>query len=445
MKSSLAKGLHKVAGKPMVNHVVDAVTRAGVDRVVVVVGYQAELMSGYLGDRTELVYQAEQLGTGHAVLQTRDVLSGTDADILVVACDVPLLTPEVLLSLIEHHQETSAAATLLSARVDDPSGYGRVVRDREGRFQQIIEQADIEVGDVEEIDEINSGICVVRASLLYEFLAQLETDNAQDKYYLIDIFSKLRQQGFDVRVVESPDAEAVMGVNDRAALARAGAVLRQRINHRLMLAGVSIIDPATTHIDAGVEIAPDTTIHPFTTLRGSTRIDGLCEIGPGSDIVDSKIGPETTVLRSTIEVSQIGARVKIGPYAHLRPGSQLADDVKVGNYAEIKNSSVGKGSKISHHSYIGDTDIGADVNMGAGVVTVNYDGYAKHRTVIEDGAFIGCNVNLVAPVRIEAGAYVAAGSTVTTDVPVGALGVARSHQRNIEGWVARWDRRHRER
>jgi bifunctional UDP-N-acetylglucosamine pyrophosphorylase/glucosamine-1-phosphate N-acetyltransferase len=333
----------------------------------------------------------------------------------------------------------------MSAEVDDPTGYGRVVRTEEGSFARIVEEADIDRAgdyDLEHVREVNTGICVVRSEVLFDFLAQLETDNAQGEYYLVDIFELMSAAGRRVEVYTTADTGAVMGVNDRAALAEAACKLRQRTNERLMLAGVTIVDPANTYIESTVKVGRDTVIHPGTVLSGQTVVGEGCEIGPGTDMEDSVVGAECSIVRSTVTSSSVGSNVSIGPYTHIRPDSELADEVRVGNYAKIKNSCVGRETKVSHHCYVGDADIGQRVNMGAGVVTVNYDGYVKHRTVIEDEAFIGCNVNLVAPVKVGSGAYVAAGSTITDDVPEQSLAIARSRQDNRTDWVRRWRQRH---
>ncbi len=424
----------------MLDHVLAAVESSGVDRTVVVVGYQAEKVKEHVGQRGECVYQEEQLGTGHAVLQARRLLSGADYDALIVAGDVPLLTGDLLRELVQRHRTGGAAATLMSTHIPDPTGYGRILRQDDGTFRKIVEQADLSNGQ-EHIDEVNTGICCIRGDVLFSYLDRLRTDNAQGEYYLVDIFQQLCTDGHRVEVFEAPDSTLVMGVNDRAALAEATTALYQRTLTRLMEQGVTIVEPANTYVDAQVQVGEDTVIHPFSVIRGATKIGQRCELGPGADIVDCTLGDETVVQRSTLEKSAIGSGVTVGPYTHIRPNTEVADQARIGNYAELKNSRIGHGSKVSHHSYIGDTDIGDDVNMGAGVVTVNYDGFKKHRTVIEDGAFVGCNVNLIAPVRVGRGAYVAAGSTINRDVPPDTLGIGRSRQENKEGWVERWRRR----
>lgn len=441
MRSERAKVLHEVAGRPMVEHVVRAAEAAGVDRIVVVVGHQAERVRDRLGERVAYAVQSQPLGTGHAVLAAEAAVGEAD-HVLVLYGDMPLLEGPVLERLIAAHRRSQAAATLLTVELDDPTGYGRIVRDAGGRVVRIVEEADATAAE-RAIREVNTGIACYRREPLFAALRRLTPANAQGEYYLVDVVRLLREQGLEVQTVPAPDPEPVQGVNDREALARAEAALRQRIRRRWMAAGVTLIDPASTWIDDDVEIGRDTVIYPNTVLAAGSRIGEGCRLGPGAHIAGSVLGRDVQVWYSVVEQSELGDGCRVGPFSHVRPGCRIAPGVRIGNFAELKNAQVGEGAKVNHHSYLGDARVGAGVNIGAGTVTVNYDGHRKHATVIEDGAFIGCNANLVAPVRVGRGAYVAAGSTVTQDVPADALAIARERQVNKEGWAARWRQRGR--
>ncbi|HEX6989215.1 MAG TPA: bifunctional UDP-N-acetylglucosamine diphosphorylase/glucosamine-1-phosphate N-acetyltransferase GlmU [Bacillota bacterium] len=439
MRSDLPKVLHPLAGRPMVRHVVAAVRGAGVDQVIAVVGHQAQRVIETLGDGVRYVRQEQQLGTGHAVRCAQAAAAGAER-VLVVPGDTPLLTARSLTALLRRQAESGAVATLLTAVVADPRGYGRVVRDHAGRLQRIVEEADANPGELS-IREINAGVAVFEARALFAALDRVTADNRQAEYYLWDVVPLLQAEGGLVEALPVDDPDDVLGINDRLALARAEAVLRRRIGEQWMHQGVTLIDPNTTYIDAGVEIGPDTVIQPMTVLAGETRIGAGCRIGPGAQLYDTVIGDGCSIGPSVIEGSRIGSGVIIGPYNHLRPGTVVEAGARVGNFAELKNTRVGPGSKVPHHSYLGDAVIGRDVNIGAGAVTVNYDGRSKHPTRVDDGAFIGCNVNLIAPVNVGRDSYVAAGSTVNRDVPPEALAIARGRQENKEGWVRRRFRR----
>ncbi|ADU50221.1 glucosamine-1-phosphate N-acetyltransferase; UDP-N-acetylglucosamine pyrophosphorylase [Thermaerobacter marianensis DSM 12885] len=441
MRSGRAKVLHEVAGRPMVEHVVRAAEAAGVDRIVVVVGHQASRIRDLLGNRVVYAEQAQPLGTGHAVLQAEGAVADA-ADVLVLYGDTPLLEGELLRELIAAHRRSGAAATLLTVELDDPTGYGRIVRDETGQVARIVEEADATPAE-RAIREVNTGIACYRREPLFAALRQLTPANAQGEYYLVDVVARLRERGLPVATVTAPDPQQVEGVNDREALARAEALLRQRIRRRWMAAGVTLIDPASTWIDDDVEIGRDTVIYPHTVLAAGSRIGEGCRLGPGAHITGSVLGRDVQVWYSVVEDSELGDGCRVGPFSHLRPGCRIAPGVHIGNFAELKNAQVGEGTKVNHHSYLGDAQVGAGVNIGAGTVTVNYDGHRKLPTVIEDGAFIGCNTNLVAPVRVGRGAYIAAGSTINQDVPADALAIARERQVNKEGWAARWRQRAR--
>lgn len=434
MKSSLPKVLHAVAGKPMLRHVLEAAREAGASRTVVVVGFGGEAVQAAMGAEAEYVVQAEQLGTGHALMQTQPALAGFAGTVLLLCGDTPLLKGETLKNFFAAHCASGAAATVLTAIPADATGYGRILRDAEGRVTGIVEQKDATAEQLA-IDEINTGIYCFEAAPLFAALSALTCNNAQGEYYLTDVLAILAQTGQAVGAVVAPDFQEMLGINSRAQLAEAEAILRRRKLVELMDSGVTVMDPASTFVDAGVSIGPDTILYPFSWIEGTTAIGRNCRIGPNSRIADSRIGDEVTLHFSYAHECKIADGVTVGPYVHLRPAADLAAGVKVGNFVEIKNSLIGPGSKVPHLSYIGDTDIGAAVNIGSGTITVNYDGKKKHRTVIGDRAFVGCNTNLVAPVTVGEDAYIAAGSTITKDVPPGSLGVGRSRQMNIAGWT----------
>ena len=434
MKSALPKVLHAVGGRPMLRHVMTAAEQAGAKRTIVVVGFGGDQVQAKIGAAAEYVLQAEQLGTGHAMMQVQPVLAGFSGTILLLCGDTPLLTDKTLLALVAAHQQSGAAATVLTAMPADATGYGRILRNESGQVLGIVEQKDA-TPEQKKIGEINTGIYCFEAAPLFAALAGLTCNNAQKEYYLTDVLAILAQAGQQVGAVEVSDFQETLGINSRLQLAEAEAILRRRKLVELMDSGVTVMDPASTFVDATVSVGEDTVLYPFTWLEGETTIGRDCRIGPNSRIADSQLGDAVTLHFSYAHECKIAEGVTVGPYVHLRPDTQLAAGVKVGNFVEIKNSLVGQGSKVPHLSYIGDTDIGSGVNIGSGTITVNYDGKKKHRTHIGDDAFIGCNTNLVAPVSVGAGAYIAAGSTITKDVPDGALGVGRARQSNIAGWV----------
>lgn len=434
MKSALPKVLHAVGGKSMLRHVMTAAEQAGAKRMLVVVGFGGDKVQAEIGAAAEFVLQAEQLGTGHAMMQVQPVLAGFSGTILLLCGDTPLLTGQALLDLVAAHQQSGAAATVLTAKPADATGYGRILRDESGQVLGIVEQKDA-TAEQKQIGEINTGIYCFEAAPLFAALAGLTCNNAQKEYYLTDVLAILAQAGQQVGAVEVADFQETLGINSRLQLAEAEKILRQRKLVELMDSGVTVMDPASTFVDASVSVGEDTVLYPFTWLEGETTIGRDCRIGPNSRISDSQLGDAVTLHFSYAHECKIAGGVSVGPYVHLRPDTELSAGVKVGNFVEIKNSRVGVGSKLPHLSYIGDADIGSGVNIGCGTITVNYDGKKKHRTVVGDTAFVGCNSNLVAPVSVGAGAYIAAGSTITKDVPDGALGVGRARQSNIAGWV----------
>lgn len=434
MKSKLYKVLHPVCGKPMVQHVVDQVSNLHIDEIVTIIGHGADKVKSQLGEQSSYCLQEEQLGTAHAVMQAKDLLAGKEGVTIVVCGDTPLIKSETMEKLFNHHEETKAKATVLTALTEDPTGYGRIIRNGQGFVEKIVEHKDAS-DDERKVKEINTGTYCFDNQALFDALNNVSNENVQGEYYLPDVIEILKNAGEVVTAYQTDDFEETLGVNDRVALSQAEKILRKRINTLHMRNGVSIIDPENTYIGTEVEIGSDTIIQPGTIIMGKTTIASDCLIGPNSEIKDCQVGEGTVIRQSVAHDSVIGAEVNIGPFAHIRPQSQIDDEVKIGNFVEIKKASFGKGSKASHLSYIGDAEVGQDVNIGCGSITVNYDGKNKFLTKIEDNVFIGCNANLVAPVTIGKGAYVAAGSTVTEDVPGNALTIARARQVNKENYA----------
>ncbi|WP_409290926.1 bifunctional UDP-N-acetylglucosamine diphosphorylase/glucosamine-1-phosphate N-acetyltransferase GlmU [Peribacillus sp. SCS-37] len=434
MKSKLYKVLHPVCGKPMVEHVVDEIAKLKIEEIVTVTGHGAELVKSTLGARSTYVLQEKQLGTAHAVMQAEGLLADKEGTTLIVCGDTPLIKSETMEILLRQHEESGAKASVLTAFAENPAGYGRIIRNGEGLVEKIVEHKDA-LESERAVKEINTGTYCFDNQALFAALKKVTNDNSQGEYYLPDVISIIRKNNETVTAFQTEDFSESLGVNDRVALSQAEAIMRKRINEGHMQNGVTIIDPANTYIDSGVEIGSDTVIYPGTMLSGSTTIGEDCVIGPSTEIKDCAVGNNTVIRQSAAHESSIGSDVNIGPFAHIRPQSDINDSVKIGNFVEIKKAVFGKGSKASHLSYIGDAEVGADVNIGCGSITVNYDGKNKFLTKIEDGVFIGCNSNLVAPVTIGEGAYVAAGSTITQDVPSDALSIARARQVNKENYV----------
>ena len=436
MKSKLYKVLHPVCGKPMVEHVIDHIGSLDVERIVTVVGHGAELVKETLGNKSEYVLQAEQLGTAHAVQQAEPILGDLQGTTLVVCGDTPLIRPETMQALFAHHEAQHAKATILTAIADNPTGYGRIIRDADGQVAQIVEQKDASA-EQQLVKEINTGTYCFDNQALFEALKQVKNDNAQGEYYLPDVIEILQKQGEVVAAYVTDNFDETLGVNDRFALSQAEELMRARINERHMRNGVTIINPASTHISADAVIGSDSVLLPGVIIEGKTVIGEDCKIGPNSHIVDSHIGNGTTIHSSVVLNSQVGNETAVGPFAHLRPESSLGDHVKVGNFVEVKKSTLGDDTKVSHLSYIGDAEIGSNVNIGCGSITVNYDGKNKFKTTIEDDVFVGCNSNLVAPVTLKKGSFIAAGSTITKEVPENALAIARARQENKLGYVSK--------
>ncbi|PDO11094.1 MAG: UDP-N-acetylglucosamine diphosphorylase/glucosamine-1-phosphate N-acetyltransferase [Candidatus Reconcilbacillus cellulovorans] len=444
MRSRTPKVLHPVCGKPMIGHVVEAVRRTA-NRVIVVVGRGAEAVQAYLGDAVEYAVQPEPLGTGHAVMQARSLVESGEAEVVLVASgDSPLIRPETLEEMVRLHAEKRAAVTLLTAERDDPGGYGRVVRAADGSVARIVEDKDCSPEEAA-VKEINAGVYCFDRRLLFSALARVTNRNAQGEYYLTDVVGILCAEGATAAAFKTSDPAEAFGVNDRLALAEAERLMRRRINRHHLQNGVTMIDPDRVYVDADVEIGPDTVLYPGVSLRGRTRIGAECVIGPDADITDSDIGDRVKIRYSVLAGARVGPDSDVGPFAYVRPGSVIGASVRVGDFVEIKNSTIGDGSKVPHLSYVGDARVGSGVNIGCGAITANYDGYRKHTTIIEDGAFIGSNVNLIAPVRIGRGAYVVAGSTITHDVGEDELAIARERQINKPGYASRLRERIRNR
>lgn len=437
MKSSKVKVLHPLAGEPLLSFPLEAARAADAERIVVVVGHQADEVRRHFSGRDgiDFALQEEQHGTGHAVACAAPLLRGFQGTVLILCGDVPLIRAETLQRMLAGHRESGATVTVLTAVVDNPRGYGRIVKDGAGLVVGIVEEKDA-TEEQRAVREINSGIYCVDGPFLFEAVAGLSRDNAQGEYYLTDIVRTAVGQGRSCAACPVEDAVDVMGINDRVQLAQAEAVLRRRINEAHMLDGVTIRDPGATYIDAGTVIGRDTCIHPNVHISASTEIGERCVIEPSAVIRGCRIGDAVIVKAgSVLEDSIIRDGASIGPMAHLRPGTELMEKVKIGNFVETKKITMGKGSKASHLTYLGDATIGSDVNIGCGTITCNYDGVSKHRTVIEDDVFVGSDVQFVAPVTVGRNSLVAAGSTVTRDVPPDSLAIARSQQVNKEGWV----------
>ncbi|SFT28593.1 bifunctional UDP-N-acetylglucosamine pyrophosphorylase / Glucosamine-1-phosphate N-acetyltransferase [Paenibacillus sp. BC26] len=434
MKSKLYKVLHPVCGKPMVAHVLQTVQDAACERTVVVLGHGAETVRTYLGDGVEFVLQEQQLGTGHAVQQAEPLLGEEAGTTVILYGDTPLVTSETIAALLELHTKTESAATVLTAIVPNPQGLGRIIRDEAGNVLRIVEQKDC-TPEQAAITEINTGMYCFDNKKLFQALKKVTNNNAQGEFYLTDVMEILKNAGETVGAYCTPDYAEGIGVNDRVGLGEAEALMRARINRKHQINGVTIIDPAATYIEADVVIGSDTIVYPGTVLRGRTVIGEDCVIGPHADITDTEIGNGVTVKHSNAVESVIGDECAVGPYAYLRPGAKLGAGCKIGDFVEIKNAELGEGTKVSHLSYVGDAKVGKDVNIGCGAITVNYDGYNKSLTEIGDRAFVGSNVNLVAPVKIGEGAYVVAGSTITQDVPDNDVAIARERQVNKPGYA----------
>lgn len=442
MVSRLPKVLHPVTGKPMLFYPLKAVDALGVLKKVIVIGHGKEAISEQFNNKAiEFVEQKDQLGTAHAVLMTEDRLKGWEGYLLILSGDCPLIKEDTLKALLDTHIKDSANLTIMTAQMKDPKGYGRVFRDEKGNVLRIVEE--IEAKDEEKaIREINTGIYCLSSMPLFDMLRSIKPSRNKNEYYLTDIVEIAIRRGYRVSSYLHNDPLEVMGVNNRVELAYANRMMRERLLNNLMVSGVTILNPENTYIDYGVIMGKDSVVYPNVHLEGKTIIGEECVLEEGCKIIGSEIGQRCRIKSFTvIESSTIGKEVIIGPFARLRPGNHVGDNVRIGNFVEIKNSTIGSGTKANHLTYIGDSIVGENVNVGAGTITCNYDGFKKHKTVIEDGAFIGSSTQLVAPVKIGRGAYIGSGSTITKDVPPGALAISRAEQKNIDGWVEKKKKR----
>ena len=422
----------------MIERVLQTAEAISPETVTVIVGHQADMVRAELGNIPNITFaiQEPQLGTAHALRQAESLLSGRLGTLVLLSGDVPLLSRQTLMRLVDTHRGSGAAATVVTATVERPYGYGRIVRTR-GRVARIVEERDASPAQ-RQITEINSGIYAFDLAPLFEALRSIASQNVQGEYYLTDLIAIYRRRKLPVETLLVDNPQEIRGINSRSELAEVSRLVRQNKNEELMAAGVTFIDPATTYIDPDAEIAADTVIHPGVIIEGRTKIGSACEIQAYVRISNSQIGDRVTINSfSLVSGANVAAGAALGPFAHLRPGATVGEGAKVGNFVELKNTTLGPRSKVNHLSYLGDATVGADVNVGAGTITCNYDGVGKHKTVIGDGAFIGSDSQLIAPVTVGKGAYVGAGSSITEDVPAGALGIARGRQSNVEGWAER--------
>lgn len=434
MKSKLPKVLHEIWGKPMLSYVLETIKALRVEREIVVVGFGAERIKEGFGGNLEYVEQKELLGTGHALQKTYKLLKDYAGDIMIVCGDTPLLKVNTLRSLVKYHREKRAEATILTAKLDKPTGYGRIIRDSRGKIVKIVEEADVSPKEMK-VKEVNTGTYCFKGRLLFAALKELKPENVQKEYYLTDVVDLLVKRDLLVEGLIVSSSDEAKGINTRKELSQVAKVLREEILDKLMLKGVTIIDPETTFVDAEVVIGRDTIIYPFTILEGKTKIGQNCSLGPGTYLNKVEVGNKVTIQNSVIRESKVRDGARVGPFSQIRPNSFIGKEVKIGNFAEIKKSRILDKSQVGHFSYIGDTTIGKGVNIGAGTITCNFDGERKYQTKISDYVFVGSDTILVAPVSLGKGAYTAAGSTITKNVPPYALGVGRERQKNILGWA----------
>lgn len=441
MKSDLHKVLHPVCGKPMILHILDELKKVDIDQVIVVVGQHRESVEEMIKDRAEIALQTEQLGTGHAVLAAIPLLNSDSDTTIVLYGDAPLIRAQTITALLAERESREAAAVVLTATVDEPDGLGRVFADKIGHVHRIVEHKD--ANELERQNHvINTGIYAFETLALQSALQELKPDNSQGEYYLTDTLAILRDSQRQVLAVPVADADEIASVNDRVQLAQVEQICRKKIAEHWMKSGVTLVDPASTYIGTDVEIGKDTVIYPGTFLEGFTRIGSGCVIGPNTRLLDTIVAEQTTIQYSVAMQCIVGSKTSIGPFAFLRPGSEIGNHVKIGDFVEVKNSYIDDESKVSHLAYIGDADVGKRVNVGCGVITVNYDGQDKYKTVVADDAFIGSNTNLIAPVRLGAGSYVCAGSTITEDVPEDGFAIGRSLQVTKPNYVKKWRIKH---
>ena len=433
MKSKMPKVLHTVCGKPLSKWVIDASKAAGADKVCAVVGHKAETVKEVLGDVCEFALQAEQKGTGHAVMQAIDVIKNSKGEVVILNGDTPLITAETINKAIEYHKNNDNQATVITAILDDATGYGRIVRDNDGSVLKIVEQKDASEEE-KKINEVTSGMYVFDAQSLVYALDKITPNNAQGEYYLTDTLEILLSAGKKIGGYAISDNDEIRGINDRVQLNEAEKIMQKRINEYHMRNGVTMRNPESVYIEDGVEIGNDTEICQNVTIKSGTKIGSDCVIGSGSMLDRAVIHDGVDVLSSVILESEVDEGTHVGPFAYIRPNCHVGKEVKVGDFVELKNSNIDDGTKISHLTYIGDSDVGKRVNFGCGTVTCNYDGKKKYRTTIGDDCFVGCNTNFVSPINVGDGVYIAAGSTITEDIPENSLSIARARQVNKEGW-----------
>lgn len=443
MKSKLYKVLHPVMGKAMVDHVLTQVEALEPKEIVTIVGCGAEKVKALLENRTQYALQEKQLGTGHAVLQAEPLLGNREGTTLVVCGDTPLLTSETLNALFDEHEKRGAKATILTAHMDNPTGYGRIVRDEAGNVEKIVEHKDATAEELA-ITEINTGTYCFDNEWLFEMLHHVGNDNAQNEYYLPDVIGLLKERDEVVAAYQMQDAAESLGVNDRLALAEATRLMRHRINEHWMRQGVTMINPETTYIEPDVNIGADTVIEGEVYLKGQTTIGEDCFIGAHSEIIDSTIENDVQIRASRLEEATVRNHADVGPYARLRPKADIGEYVHIGDFVEVKNATLGAHTKAGHLAYIGDATLGENINVGCGAIFVNYDGQKKHHSTVGDNAFLGSNANIISPVEIGNNAFIAAGSTITDDIPEDAMGIARSRQTTKEGYAKRLAKKHNE-
>ena len=433
MNSDICKVMHKISGKPLAKWVKDKLDDAGCEKEVMVVGHKKEQVMEFFGDSVLYSEQNEMKGTGHAVMVAQPHFEGSSTTVMVLCGDAPLISEGLIRSVVDFHKKSGSCATVVSAKLDNPFGYGRIIKDKDGALLKIVEEKDASE-DEKKVNEVNSGMYCFESEYLFDALSKIKNDNAQGEYYLTDTISVLKSEGKKVFAYTADDANEILGVNNRIDLANAQKIKNAEIVKKHLVNGVTIIDPETTYIDDEAVIGSDTVIYPNTNIRGNCKIGSFCEIGPNSVLTDTIIGNGVTFLNSVANGAFVGDDTTVGPFAYLRPKANIGNHVKIGDFVEVKNSNIGCGTKVSHLTYIGDSDVGKNINFGCGTITVNYDGKNKFRTVIEDDAFIGCNTNLVAPVTVKKNAFIAAGSTITDDVDENALAIARSRQTVKKNW-----------
>lgn len=442
MKSKLAKVLHPLCGVPLINWTIEAIKKAGINRFAVVVGYQKDEVEEAISKnfpklKLDFVHQKKQLGTAHAVLVTEGAFKNKSGDVLILCGDVPLVTQKSLNEFVKLHKRKKADLSLIVGNLDVPLGYGRVLRDESGRVQKIVEETEA-IDEIKRIKEVNLGVYLISSELLFKYLKKIKRDNKKGEFFITDLVELLAKDGKRVEAFVADEPFEFLGINSRWQLACAQKILQQKILEKLARDGVTFIDLERTYIEPHVKIANDVVIWPDVLIKGETKIAKECEIGQGSIIIDSVLDEGVKIYPySVIEGSRINKGAKIGPFARIRPKSLLKEDANIGNFVEIKNSTIGVCTKARHLSYLGDSVIGDRVNVGAGTITCNYDGFGKYQTVIEDEAFIGSDSQFIAPVRVGKGAYIGSGSTITKDVPNDALAVARAEQKIFKGWAKR--------